>query len=321
MDKSWVETQKKNAKEQFQKEKERIRQEIVSSTKMSKKAKDKILPLFDALVYGNDLYSDLSSINIELEFGWIHGDIENAKDYKAWLKDLKFDKFMRSTYCNYDRYLDSEPMQFDGDIIITDPCYITKEQDDADEPKWSDYYAYTSIYDYPDYNKQTRTSELFEADSKIYDEAHRKWSDAHPDDWEVCAYGKNMGALGIHNYMTRDTLYGDWSCTTFNADTEEKIGEFCADAGMVAVFDLKEVMNYNPAFDYHIERPWTTTLIRDFKGVVQFQVRHIEGVYEDTTEWWNEGDTWEEYVVEVVGKGINKSTGKPINFIGRQTGF
>lgn len=30
-------------------------------------------------------------------------------------------------------------MSFDGDIIITDPCYITKDRDTTDEPKWEDY--------------------------------------------------------------------------------------------------------------------------------------------------------------------------------------
>lgn len=33
------------------------------------------------------------------------------------------------------------------------------------------------------------------------------------------------------------------------------------------------------------------------------------------------GDYWEDYVLEVVGHGINKVTGKPINFVGKQTGL
>ena len=34
-----------------------------------------------------------------------------------------------------------------------------------------------------------------------------------------------------------------------------------------------------------------------------------------------EADYWEEYYLEVVGHGINKVSGKPINFVGKQTGF
>lgn len=61
----------------------------------------------------------------------------------------------------------------------------------------------------------------------------------------------------------------------------EKIGHFCADAGMVAVFLLDEVLKYNPDFDYHINREWTTTLIKDFDGEINYYVdddAHIIGV-------------------------------------------
>ena len=34
---------------------------------------------------------------------------------------------------------------FDGDIIITDPCYIMKKRDYSSAPKWSDYMSYSNI--------------------------------------------------------------------------------------------------------------------------------------------------------------------------------
>lgn len=152
-------------------------------------------------------------------------------------------------------------MKFKGDIIITDPCYICKD-----------------------------------------------------DDWDKCCYGEDMEALGIHTYLCRDTIYGDWSCTTFNSDTKEKIGDFCADAGMVGVFLLDEVLKYNPDFDWHETRPWTTTLIKDFDGEVEYKVIHTEGVYEDDTKWYKKGDKWEDDSVSIVGIGN-------INFETHQTGF
>ena len=197
-----------------------------------------------------------------------------------WLKNNDVENLVFG-YVNrnrYKRYLDSEPMEFDGDIIITDPCYIIRAEHHGTKPLTD-------------------------------------------NDWAACGYGSNMEALGIKKHMTRDTLYGDWSCTTFNTDTGKPIGEFCADAGLVSVFDLSEVLAYNPDFDYHINRKGTTTLIENFKGTVQFVVKHVEGVYEDTTEWWNKGDKWEDYLVEVVGHGVNKVTGEPINFVGKQTGL
>lgn len=154
-------------------------------------------------------------------------------------------------------------MNFKGDIIITDPCYICKEDS---------------------------------------------------DDWDKCCYGENMEALGIHTYICRDTLYGDWSCTTYNSDTKEKLGEFCADAGLVAVFLLDEVLKYNPDFKLHITNPWTTTLIKDFDGEVCFEIIETEGVYEEDTKFWKKGDKWVDRSVSVVGKGN-------INFETHQTGF
>jgi hypothetical protein len=182
-------------------------------------------------------------------------------------------------------------MKFKGDIIITDPCYIIKKRDETTRPKWKDY------MDLEDYSGMTRSELMalgfFEQYKKLT-KAIENWDKENPDDWEVCDFGDDMEALGIKNYISRDTIYGDWSCTTFNTDTKEPIGEFCADAGMVAVFLLDEVLKYNPDFDYHINRPWTTTWIKDFDGEVKFE--KIRGK------------------VRVVGKGN-------INFVGKQTGL
>ena len=177
----------------------------------------------------------------------------------------------------FEKYIDSDPVEFDGDIIITDPCYIIRAEHNGTQPMTE-------------------------------------------DDWNACDYGSHMEPLGIRKYMSRDTLYGDWSCTTYNSDTGESMGQFCADAGMVSVLDLAEVLKYNPDFDYHIKKSWTTTWIKDFKGTVQFVVKREERIYEEDTEWWNAGDVYEEYCVEVIGHGINKRTGELLNFVSKQTG-
>ena len=159
---------------------------------------------------------------------------------------------------------DSEPKYFSGDIIITDPLYVVKD-------------------------------------------------DTNQDDWKKCEYGYSMEKLGFKNFMMRNTIYGDWSCTTFDSDTKEEIGSFCADTGEVGVFLLDEVLKYNPDFNYHIEKTWTTTLIKDFEGTIQFTV--TEEPYE------YKGKRKVEYVVRVIGHGKNKVTGGPIIFITEQTGF
>ena len=183
------------------------------------------------------------------------------RNFKEWVKCVFSPKIEQlENFCfNYQKYVDSESMEFDGDILITDPCYIAKCTEEQ-------------------------------------------------NDWDVCDYGENMSILGINHSMSRDTLYGDWECTTYNTDTKEELGNFCADSGMVGVFLLNEVLEYNPEFTELLkEHPGLTTVIRNFKGTVQFIVKEFE---DDLGVW---------YGLQVTGHGINKETGESINFYTTQT--
>ena len=42
-------------------------------------------------------------------------------------------------------------------------------------------------------------------------------------------------------------------------------------------------------------------------------------MYETTTKCHKAGEKWEDYTVHVVGHGVNKKTGAPINFRSEQT--
>lgn len=75
------------------------------------------------------------------------------------------------------RYQSTPEKEFDGDIIITDPCYIIRNE-----------------------NGITK------------------------NDWHYCEYGEYMERLGIKNYLTHDTIYGDWGCTVFDSDTKKPWG-------------------------------------------------------------------------------------------------
>ena len=118
---------------------------------------------------------------------------------------------------------------FNGDIIITDPFYIMKKVN-------------------PEGTEET--------------------------DWDRCKYGEDMYALGFTTYLAVPTEYGHWSCTTYqlsrgelsDAVIKNEIGHFTADSEMVGVFLLSEVLSYNPDFNYHKDKPWTTTLIPNFQG-------------------------------------------------------
>lgn len=213
-------------------------------------------------------------------------------------------------------------VRFDGDIIITDPCYImNKDNDDKLEGLiyWWDYYskAYKkddgTYYmpqheDYPDAIEVTGAefgrlmytgddeisksmaliarlealnnngqepkkwfSLTFKEEHDRYRAAENAYYSVPHDDWARCNFGEDMDVLGFTHWLTDSTIYGDWSCTVYKTGGKRrrKLGEFCADAGMVGVFLLDEVLKYNPKFDYHINRTWTTALIKDFHGEIE----------------------------------------------------
>lgn len=179
-------------------------------------------------------------------------------------------------------------MHFKGTIIITDPCYIVKKC-----TKKNPYpFPWTKVN-----IKNPNIKEMI----KQYTE----WENTH-DDWLICKYGTNMEALGIFTYFTESTIYGDWGCSTYKIEenpyavvnnfveayeNEEdyeikcsRLGDFCADAGLVSVFLLDEVRKYNPDIDKWIEEhSWCVTTIPNFDGEVKYYVdknneAHIIGI-------------------------------------------
>ena len=119
-----------------------------------------------------------------------------------------------------------------------------------------------------------------------------------------CCDISSHGIIGIES----NTYYGDWSCTTFVPETKVKLGEFCADAGMVCVADLVSVLKFNPKYNDHLEKPWCATWIKNFKGTVRIAIDENK-------------ERWPAYIVHVVGYGVNKETGETIEFDTVQTGL
>ena len=191
-------------------------------------------------------------------------------------------------------------MHFKGTIVITDPCYIIKKNP-IKCPNEEDFELPESIDSKP-FNDYSTSEELAykEALDKYFEES-RKYND-----WDKCDYGENMGALGIHNYISESTIYGDWGCTTYQTEKEPKeflesilrvindnlkneeygelsipnegkvIGGFCADAGLVGVFLLDEILAYNPDWKSWIEEhSWCATIIENFEGEVEYYIDKV----------------------------------------------
>ena len=114
------------------------------------------------------------------------------------------------------------------------------------------------------------------------------------DEWEYCDYGNRLDKLGINQFVTHDTIYGDWSCGLFDYDTKERVGEFCADAGLVSVFSLDEALRYNEEeVSKMINNAWHgAAVVKNFDGDVYIKIieekgsfKNFEGEMEDYTDY------------------------------------
>lgn len=230
-------------------------------------------------------------------------------------------------------------MYFKGSIVITDPCYLVKHNEkkmppeyELLRPKEKDYLSFEHERDYPDaipkevheltavesymleliHNKKINKKSFIPIKSKQYEkefqcllDAEFEWKKPYMGDWELTGCGENMGILGLTHYMTSTTYYGDWGCTVYNIKTDQKLGEFCADSGMVGVFNLEEVLMYNPDFKKFIEEhPWCVTVIENFNGNVEFEIKETPGgVIDKDGNGHRKGEVWTNKELSVVGKG------------------
>lgn len=239
----------------------------------------------------------------------------------------------------FDYLLDSEKKHFKGDIIITDPCYIVKEgyyEREVLEPVESDYVLpideYNDVVEIPiaEFKKHIKDSKeilfvpinetmckySYQRERAIVQYYHDKSSyekgkTEKSDDWTASGCGEDVSIFGITNYMSRDTIFGDWSCWVYDTQTKQPIGEFCADSGMVCVAELSEWRKYNPAIDCFItEHDWCIAVIKNFEGDIWFEVEDTS--FEMKDEKTGQKRIIKDYTVHVVGSGTKD--GKPFNF-------
>ncbi len=158
------------------------------------------------------------------------------------------------------------------DIIITDPCYIAKDED------WVD----GGIFDF---ETSTINSPIF---------TDYIWDDTGVGDgrWEVLEVEKRFNEASLMNFID------DYEMALLNADEfpeDEKIqktlnelesqikeiGTFTADSGCTGVFLLDEVLTYNPDFLTGLSNH-CFTIIKEFSGRITLRKTieyfHILGI-------------------------------------------
>ena len=166
-------------------------------------------------------------------------------------------------------------MKFKGTIVITDPCYL-----DNGMPKSSTSERWWDMVQYGD-NLEATGINHYICENTLY------------GDWSCHTYKGTLEEIKQARetwdefYFTFFAKYNDPKITEeektklleeykqfekqFTAD--HTLGSFCADAGMVCVVYLEDVVKFNPNFkQWASEHPWCVTIIENFDGNVEYEI-------------------------------------------------
>lgn len=208
-----------------------------------------------------------------------------------------------------DIYRIPQTCRFEGDIVITDPCYFLKRakaDEVIEEPRWEDYFPrlqYTS-----EMLQDAEIAKEFEECNARMNAAYVKWCENNIDDSDLVEAFDNLEALGMTTFLLAKTEYGPWTCTVFNSDTGEEYyadnrpSTFTSDSGLVGVFLLNDVCRYNPHYR-KVTEPCTATRLIGYKGTVSI-VNYSES-------------TGLEADIRIIGVGDDESI---LSFYTKQTG-
>ena len=177
-------------------------------------------------------------------------------------------------------------MKINGTIIITDPCYIAKDND----------------WDCNDTGFNWETSKI----NPALGFTDYIWRETKVGDgrWKVSEMNRVMSQIELEKFVEdiEEAYYNFYK--TSNIDNQIKleeligsrktIGRFCVDSGTFGVFKLDEVLNYHPEF-LSSYGEWCYTIVENFVGDVNFyedsnNLIHILGVgnksfYSNTVSW------------------------------------
>ena len=172
-------------------------------------------------------------------------------------------------------------MKFKGTILITDPCYLDHN---SGEDLWfesscgedlsvygcSQWISESTIYG--DWSCHTYKGLKEEVQQNI-----EEWNTHYMN------FFRKYNAKGV-SQEERDKLLAEYRAFSKEFKAEHTYGAFCADAGMVCVVYLDEVLKVNPGIQDLIDKcPHCVTIIEDFDGDIRYEVgddddAHIVGI-------------------------------------------
>lgn len=179
-------------------------------------------------------------------------------------------------------------MEFKGTIVITDPCYVIKSED------WSHYLDVTdfgSIYQVDYDGMKHIISDTLYGDwscttiKTLQDNVLQHTANVHDSIDKLIMYEEGLAEFLRANPEDEPAGWEhieqlDYIHRTFNYCTakDEYLGQFCADAGLVGVFLLEEILKYRPDFMTKVENyEHCFTIIPDFDGDVDFYTHNGDG--------------------------------------------
>ena len=151
-------------------------------------------------------------------------------------------------------------MNFKGTIVITDPCYI--EGVDCPMERGTIYGDWSCMVYPGDINENKKHEEWDEHYFKFFNEYNFTGKTREEKDVMLAEHKK---------------FREEWG--------KNILGEFCADAGKVGVFEWDKLGEDNQK--WVTEHPWCAAIIKDFDGDVEFYVDgesvHVIGTTENHT--------------------------------------
>lgn len=166
-------------------------------------------------------------------------------------------------------------MIFKGTIVITDPCYL-----DSDMPEASTSERWWDMVQYGD-NLEASGIEHYICENTLY------------GDWSCNTYKgtleeiKQVRETWDEYYFTffakynnpnlsseeKTELYKEYKQYEKQFNDAHTLGSFCADAGMVCVVYLEDVLKFNPNFkQWASKHTWCATIIENFDGNVEYEI-------------------------------------------------
>lgn len=162
-------------------------------------------------------------------------------------------------------------MNFKGTIVITDPCYLDNGDCNLDLWEASGYGEDLSVFGcsqwisegtiYGDWSCTT-----YKGDKEKLSKFFKKANEIRKPLWRYFDSEEELTKV-------RDTVYEELNKLIESYGSLTELGQFCADAGMVCVVYLDEVLKINPGFKkWAEEHTWCATIIENFDGDVNYEV-------------------------------------------------